>query len=428
MRTIKINYIPYKKDKKGLTVKNYAFSKISQGIEILENITLLEMKTIMFLTSFQNLPTSSNKTKLRRIDTQDQIIKCINTNRKSFNSTIKSLEKKNYLIITDDEYILNVDQIEKDVQNVWENKVLSILKDDAKFELTAEQQDSFDQLERMISAGIANEKDIKKYNRLKTLLYGGDDKEDDLEANEQETTTNTTTEIKAEEQPKKETTTIEVEETQKEADLDVEKEIEHKDTTSTPEAEKQAETEQKEVIKEDTSNDISKYKNLFNELNSFQIKNNDDEIIETSDKKIEDDNNKKIKTNEMVTQENFKMINELALLEGKEEVAFKIKEFGLKNKYSNEYYQNEALNRFLKDELEKHTIYKEVEEIPLNTLENDESMVMHTKEDAIQYLVEKYGENLKETLEKEFDEFLEFNDDIKYIFNTLNYKYGKRVA
>src|SRR5690606_2470967 len=103
-----------------------------------------------------------------------------------------------------------------------------------------------------------------------------------------------------------------------------------------------AKTEQKEVIKEDTSNDINKYKNLFNELNSFQIKNND-EIIETSDKRFEDDNIKIIKTNEMVTQENLKMINELALLEGKEEVAFKIKEFTLKNKFSNEYYQNEAL-------------------------------------------------------------------------------------
>ena len=428
MRTIRINYIPYKKDKKGLTVKNYAFSKINQGLEILENITLLEMKTIMFLTSFQKLPTSSNKTKLRRIDTQDQIIKCINTNRKSFGDTIKSLEKKNYLIITDDEYILNVDQIEKDIQNVWENKVSSILKDDVKYELAAEQQDSFDQLERMISAGIANEKDIEKYNRLKTLLHGSDDKEDDLEVNEQETITNTTKEIKAEKQPKIETTTIEVEEAQKEAVLDVKEEFEHKDTTSTPEAKKPAKTEQKEIIKEDTSNDINKYKNLFNELNSFQIKNND-EIIETSDKKFEDDNIKKIKTNEMVTQENFKMINELALLEGKEEVAFKIKEFTLKNKFSNEYYQNEALNRFLKDELEKHTIYKEVEEMPLNTLKNDESkVIMHTKEDAIKYLVEKYGENLKETLEKEFDEFLEFTDDIKYIFNSLNHKYEKRVA
>lgn len=224
MRTIKINYIPYKKDKKGLTVKNYAFSKISQGIEILENITLLEMKTIMFLTTFQNLPTSSNKTKLRRIDTQDQIIKCINTNRKSFGDTIKSLEKKNYLVITDDEYILNVDQIEKDVQNVWENKVLSILKDDAKFELIVQQQDSLDQLERMIKAGIATPTDIEKYNELKTLLYGNNE---------------------------------EVEETTKETVLSDEEEIEDKATTSTIEAEEQAETEEKEEIDdEDTSNKI----------------------------------------------------------------------------------------------------------------------------------------------------------------------------
>ena len=232
MRTIKINYIPYKKDKKGLTVKNYAFSKINQGLEILENITLLEMKTIMFLTSFQKLPTSSNKTKLRRIDTQDQIIKCINTNRKSFGDTIKSLEKKNYLIITDDEYILNVDQIEKDIQNVWENKVSSILKDDTKYELTERELKHFKSLEKLIAVGAADEDDLKEYEELKALLQGCDDKEDDLEANEQETITNTTKEIKAEKQPKIETTTIEVEKTQKEAVLDVEKEFKHKDTSS----------------------------------------------------------------------------------------------------------------------------------------------------------------------------------------------------
>lgn len=415
MRTVQLNE----------EIKSY--TKTINGLSVL-NISTYSKNILYFLFDYQYLPLSEEQLKKRgkvnREFTDKMIYTSLNINYRTYSKSINELVAAGYLTISDDLMMLNISKMMKDIHTINTTQIMPILKKGKINELEGliieKDKKYFQKLEKMVVAGIADEDEIKEYNELKTLLHGSDDKE----VNEQETITNITKETKAEKQD----ATIEVEETQKEADLDVEREIEHKDTTSTLEAENTAKTEQKEVIKEDTSNDINKYKNLFNELNSFQIKNND-EIIETSDKKFEDDNIKKIKTNEMVTQENFKMINELALLEGKEEVAFKIKEFTLKNKFSNEYYQNEALSRFLKGELEKHTIYKEVEEMPLNTLKNDKSkVIMHTKEDAIKYLVEKYGENLKETLEKEFDEFLEFTDDIKYIFNTLNYKYGKRVA
>ncbi|HHX67371.1 MAG TPA: hypothetical protein GX708_04855, partial [Gallicola sp.] len=89
------------------------------------------------------------------------------------------------------------------------------------------------------------------------------------EANEQETITNTTKEIKAEKQPKIETTTIEVEETQKEAVLDVKEEFEHKDTSSIIQPLKQPETFTKHEQTEEEM--VQEYLNRLIEPTRVQI-------------------------------------------------------------------------------------------------------------------------------------------------------------
>src|SRR5690554_6854734 len=296
-----------------------SFTKTVNGLSVL-NISTYSKNILNFLFDYQYLPLSEEqlkkigKDKVNREFTDKMIYTALKINPKTFSKSINELVEAGYLTISDDLMMLNISKMVKDIHTINTSQIMPILKKGKINELEdliiEKDKKHFKTLEKLIAVGVADENDLKEYEELKTLLYGSDDKEDDLEVNEQETITNTTTEIKAEEQPKtvkKETIIEEVEETTKEADLDVEEETEHKDTTSTPEAEKTAKTEQKEVIKEDTSNDINKYRNLSLELNNYQIPT----YKEDTSNDTEVDNKEEVKTYEMITQETVNLFNEL---------------------------------------------------------------------------------------------------------------------
>lgn len=240
-----------------------------------------------------------------------------------------------------------------------------------------------------------------------------------------------------------------VEETQKEADLDVEKEIEHKDTTSTPEAEKPAKIEQKEVIKEDTSNDINKYKNICLELSNYKIPNYEKETSNNT----EVDNNKDENKLEMEKSKTENLMKKLLELDNSdlnikdkiEKINIKVKSWISENKkdYSDKYYLQVALNNYLQSEIdniiENNKTYNNLPEA------TEEEKTEINGEYEIENAVDKYAKALeilhskyvsdkvsKEDITKEFDEFFIYMDktqaNIIEVYRSLKHKFEKNMV
>lgn len=224
---------------------------------------------------------------------------------------------------------------------------------------------------------------------------------------------------------KKETTTIEVEKTQKETVLDVKEEIEHKATTSTPEAEETAKTEQKEVIKEDTSNDTEVDNNEEDE-NKLKMENNKTENL--MNKLLELDN------------------SNVSVKDKVEKINIKVKSWLIENKkyYSNPFYCQEALNNYLQSEIdniiENNKTYNslpettEEEKTEINgEYEIENSYDKYAK--ALEILHSKYVSDKisKEYITKEFNEFFEFGMEktqanIIQVYKNLKYKFEKNMV
>lgn len=443
-----------------------SFTKTVNGLSVL-NISTYSKNILNFLFDYQYLPLSEEqlkkigKDKVNREFTDKMIYTALKINPKTFSKSINELVEAGYLTISDDLMMLNISKMVKDIHTINTSQIMPILKKGKINELEdliiEKDKKYFQKLEKLIAVGAADEDDLKEYNELKTLLHGSDAiKEADLEVKEQETITNTTTEIKAEKQAKtvnKETAIEEVEETTKEADLieavlNDKKEIEHKDTTSTPEAEKPAKTGQKEVIKEDTSNDINKYRNLSLELNNYQIPT----YKEDTSNDTEVDNKEEVKTNEMITQETVDLFNELLqLTEGtdlnskKENIRIKISDWKRRNEknYSSDYYRDIALNQFLKEEIENYKIYdtvSDVEEVKvIEDYSNEETRIRNSNDsyaEALKILINRYSnDNLnEEEITKEFNSFFgtfyekKSLNDVLFVYEQVRSKYGKNAA
>ena len=267
--------LDYKATTSNKTFKHFLTPKSMYVLKITKQLSTVEYTVIEAILDYYSMP-EGNTTKTYAYSTLSNFLKIDKSN---FKKIMDSLFKKGYLVKKDNSIILQVELINAQVKKYMEEHGNKALNDNTKAEkdriilekdriILEKDKEYLKTLEKLIAAGVADENDIEKYNRLKTLLYG-DDKEDDLEVNEQETTTNTTKEIKAEKQPKIETTTIEVEETQKEADLDVEKEFEHKDTTSIIQPLKQPETFPKHEQTEEEM--IQEYLNRLIEPTKIQI-------------------------------------------------------------------------------------------------------------------------------------------------------------
>ena len=260
--------LDYKATTSNKTFKHFLTPKSMYVLKITKQLSTVEYTVIEAILDYYSMP-EGNTTKTYAYSTLSNFLKMDKSN---FKKIMDSLFKKGYLVKKDNSIILQVELINAQVKKYMEEHGNKALNDNTKAEkdriILEKDKEYLKTLEKLIAAGVADENDIEKYNRLKTLLHN-DDKEEDLAVKEQETITNTTKEIKAEKQPKIETTTIEVEKTQKEADLDVKKETENKDTTSIIQPLKQPETFPKHEQTEEEM--IQEYLNRLIEPTKIQI-------------------------------------------------------------------------------------------------------------------------------------------------------------
>ncbi|MFW6008693.1 MAG: hypothetical protein ACOCP8_05435 [archaeon] len=139
MKKVELNYVPYRTSNKGELVNEFRFTKQIHGIEIID-LSKASISIINFLTTFQLIPTNKKQNKPYRLFDDKAIYTSLNISKSTFYKSLKELQDRNYLDIKDDSYVINTHLIEKRIEEIFQSKVKSLLKDDKVYEFDSYKQ------------------------------------------------------------------------------------------------------------------------------------------------------------------------------------------------------------------------------------------------------------------------------------------------
>lgn len=119
MKKAKINYVPYTKNKKGETVEEFYYTKLPEDLCNNYNLKLSSRMVLMsILTLISKSKYIYNMDKSLPFTDKD-IYTSVGIDPKTFKNSLNELESNGYITINeDDEYIINLDVLEKDLDPI----------------------------------------------------------------------------------------------------------------------------------------------------------------------------------------------------------------------------------------------------------------------------------------------------------------------